>query len=248
MAMPGQSRPPESKTAVGGFVVLVIGAIGVLLSFTALSWASANVDKAKFGDIHDSLSATGASGLGATYFSWMAWALLAAAAVFAILANLPSGAQNYCRALGVIISLLGIGLTYAAVHNLKISVSDLGAGFWVALIGFLLIGVSALVPSRPVVTYQPNYGVPTDQQKFAQPHRPSPGVSPGMPLGSAPPPQNVYSQPASAPYPQQVPGVAAAAAPGWLPDPARRFELRYWDGGRWTENVSTGGNQYTDPI
>jgi hypothetical protein len=43
---------------------------------------------------------------------------------------------------------------------------------------------------------------------------------------------------------------AAAAAPavpaGWYADPAGRFELRYWDGGTWTEHVSRAGQQFTD--
>jgi len=44
---------------------------------------------------------------------------------------------------------------------------------------------------------------------------------------------------------------AAAAAPavpaGWYADPSGRFELRYWDGGQWTEHVARGGQQFTDP-
>lgn len=41
---------------------------------------------------------------------------------------------------------------------------------------------------------------------------------------------------------------AAAAAPaGWYADPAKRFELRYWDGTTWTEYVSRAGEQFTDP-
>jgi hypothetical protein len=43
-------------------------------------------------------------------------------------------------------------------------------------------------------------------------------------------------------------GSSAAAAPaGWYADPADRFELRYWDGDKWTEYVSRGGQQFTDP-
>lgn len=42
---------------------------------------------------------------------------------------------------------------------------------------------------------------------------------------------------------QQTPAVPA----GWYADPAGRFELRYWDGGAWTEHVSRQGQQYTDP-
>lgn len=38
-----------------------------------------------------------------------------------------------------------------------------------------------------------------------------------------------------------------AVAAGWYADPSTRFELRYWDGSQWTEHVSRGGQQYTDP-
>ena len=38
-----------------------------------------------------------------------------------------------------------------------------------------------------------------------------------------------------------------APPPGWHPDPFGRAALRYWDGGRWTEHVSTGGATAVDP-
>jgi hypothetical protein len=34
----------------------------------------------------------------------------------------------------------------------------------------------------------------------------------------------------------------------WKPDPTRRFELRYWDGSRWTEHVARQGEQFVDPL
>jgi hypothetical protein len=34
----------------------------------------------------------------------------------------------------------------------------------------------------------------------------------------------------------------------WYPDPHGRFELRYHDGARWTDNVSTGGVVSKDPV
>ena len=60
---------------------------------------------------------------------------------------------------------------------------------------------------------------------------------------------------AAAPAADPAPVATAAPAPasddavpaGWYPDPSGRFELRYWDGSRWTEHVSRAGQQYTDP-
>jgi hypothetical protein len=39
----------------------------------------------------------------------------------------------------------------------------------------------------------------------------------------------------------------AAAPANWYPDPAGRFELRYWNGSAWTEHVSRNGQQSVDP-
>ena len=39
-----------------------------------------------------------------------------------------------------------------------------------------------------------------------------------------------------------------APTPGWNPDPTGRHEYRYWDGGRWTDDVSDGGATSVDPV
>jgi len=51
-----------------------------------------------------------------------------------------------------------------------------------------------------------------------------------------------------------MPGGAAAAVTagggqgaGWHPDPAGRHELRYWDGSKWTDDVSDKGVTTKDP-
>lgn len=36
--------------------------------------------------------------------------------------------------------------------------------------------------------------------------------------------------------------------PGWHADPTGRHQLRYWDGGAWTDHVSDNGQQGQDPI
>jgi hypothetical protein len=63
---------------------------------------------------------------------------------------------------------------------------------------------------------------------------------------------------ASAPQPEPAAAAAVAAAPaaqssapttpaGWYPDPSGRYEMRYWDGDKWTEHVSRQGQTFTDP-
>jgi hypothetical protein len=47
----------------------------------------------------------------------------------------------------------------------------------------------------------------------------------------------------STPAPSVVPSVPA----DWYKDPAGRYEFRYWDGSKWTENVSRAGVMYKDP-
>ena len=47
----------------------------------------------------------------------------------------------------------------------------------------------------------------------------------------------------STPTPAAVPSVPA----DWYKDPAGRYEFRYWDGSKWTENVSRAGVMYQDP-
>jgi hypothetical protein len=81
---------------------------------------------------------------------------------------------------------------------------------------------------------------------------PEPGPVPEPPTEVAPVVAAAASEPPPAPEPTPAPPAPApAAAPsipaGWYPDPAVRFELRYWDGAAWTEHVARAGQMYTDP-
>ncbi len=42
--------------------------------------------------------------------------------------------------------------------------------------------------------------------------------------------------------------LVAGTAPGWHPDPAGRWQVRWWDGVAWTDRVATGGRLATDPV
>jgi hypothetical protein len=57
----------------------------------------------------------------------------------------------------------------------------------------------------------------------------------------------VSSETVESAEPAAAASTASAAPAGWYADPSSRYELRYWDGGQWTEHVSRAGQQFTDP-
>jgi Protein of unknown function (DUF2510) len=89
---------------------------------------------------------------------------------------------------------------------------------------------------------------PVDVSEFAAPTAETIPIAPvppvHAPLDLAGPP----SDPAVAvPVAPPEPGVPAAGPEiGWYPDPTGRHEVRYWDGGRWTERVADDGVETTE--
>jgi hypothetical protein len=75
---------------------------------------------------------------------------------------------------------------------------------------------------------------------------PEPAADASFPPVAAEPAPATESTPEPAAEPA-VQATASAAPAGWYADPSGRYELRYWDGGTWTEHVSRAGQQYTDP-
>ncbi len=71
------------------------------------------------------------------------------------------------------------------------------------------------------------------------------GVTP-TPTGTlaTPPPAPL---PAPAPASLPAPPAAPVAPASWLPDPHGRHELRWWDGRRWTQDVSDAGSASSEP-
>ena len=109
---------------------------------------------------------------------------------------------------------------------------------------------AATYTPEPAATYTPapaaeepaGWGAAPESTWGATPD-PTPAPEP-TPVAEPEPTPVVEAAPAYDPTPAQtVPSVPA----GWYADPAGRFELRYWDGGQWTEHVARGGAQYTDP-
>jgi hypothetical protein len=47
---------------------------------------------------------------------------------------------------------------------------------------------------------------------------------------------------------RREPSAPVVTPPGWLTDPMRRHQYRFWDGTHWTAAVSDDGAQSTDPL
>jgi hypothetical protein len=67
----------------------------------------------------------------------------------------------------------------------------------------------------------------------------------------APPSPSTFISPTPSSASGSNPVATQSAVPSvpadWYKDPAGRYEYRYWDGSKWTDNVSRAGVTYKDP-
>lgn len=155
----GEPVGSGAKFGVVGATLAGIGAVLLVIAFTAVQWFSAfGIGSGTFPDVHDGLDAgsSQAAGVADSYFSWLAWLLAIVAVVVAIVANLPSPASGPLRALGAVIAAAAIAISFFAIK-----LGTTGAytdylkharlGFYFAVAGFLLVGIGALIgPKRRV--------------------------------------------------------------------------------------------------
>ena len=147
---------------VAGAVVAVLGAAAGAIAVTVLKWYStlvlstgdARFKRAHFSDVHDLITSlqTGANGFGKVYFSWLGYVLLAAAVVFALLANAPTPARTGLRVFGALVGLAGIALTFLGIRFINgITYSQFlkhaNVGFYVMLGAFALTTIASLLPA-----------------------------------------------------------------------------------------------------
>ena len=150
--------PTHRALGVVGLVISIIGAALVVISFTALDWLSGDdgfggTDKVTFRNLHD-LVGSDAPALPRLYFNWLAYALLAVVLVLAVLGNLPTGSHALWRILGGVGGIAGVIITFFALYNGGTTLADLykygSAGFWLAMAGFFVLAIGALVGPRRV--------------------------------------------------------------------------------------------------
>jgi hypothetical protein len=161
----GYYRPPQPPPPLAFGTVPAglagLGALLVVVSLLGLPWFALEGQSLTTGDIRGLLDDYGdlASGLAVAYFSWLSWLLLVVAAGSAVAAALPNAGLSLAfRIAGPITSGFAVLLTVGAIE-LKNSIyasdddysryfDSVSAGFWTALIGFVLIGAAGIIGPR----------------------------------------------------------------------------------------------------
>jgi hypothetical protein len=145
-----------------GFGMSVIGSVMVLVSYTALTWV--RVGSYAFPDLHQAINQDQLINslnsdvalvhpVAKAYFSWLGWAILVLVAVCAVLAATPALSGPF-RVITPLLAAAAIALTLVAIditneYGYKSWIKDSGVGFYLAMVGFLLVGIgSALGTSR----------------------------------------------------------------------------------------------------
>lgn len=106
----------------------------------------------------------------------------------------------------------------------------------------LLFGLIAIVVALLYFAVPRPRLVAVERESSGRP--PYPGA-PQYPVSSGSPPP--YPGGGGAPSAYQAPERRDLPMFGWYPDPSGRHQQRYWDGTRWTDQVSDDGRQSVDP-
>lgn len=133
---------PQRTLGVPGLIATVIGAILLVIGFTALDWFhkvsgdqfGGSDSGGRFSDIHHTIDLLDNSlahnsqlagefhfGISKLYFGWLGWVLLAVSILAALIAVLPTPATPVMRVIALAAGLVGAGLTVWAADVFTVS-------------------------------------------------------------------------------------------------------------------------------
>jgi len=140
---------------VVGLVLTAVGAIALVLGYTALEWYKASESQhAKLSDLRSIVHLPGfPSGFPKAFFGWLDWVLLGAVIAFAIIANLPSPTATAFRVLTPLVGAAGIAGILLALNDQALSNGHIFTNAWLglyaSLAGFLIVGIAGVIgPQR----------------------------------------------------------------------------------------------------
>lgn len=145
----------NEEFGIVGMVLGLLGGVLLIVCFTALDWFSVGANgksyNLAFGDISDG----NPTGFAAAYFGWFAWTFFVVAVLAAVGSSFPSPALRALRVVGVVTAFAAAGLSFLAVQVTEGRgyvdwLKDARIGFYLAVIGFILVGVGAAIGPRRV--------------------------------------------------------------------------------------------------
>jgi flagellar biosynthesis protein FlhB len=155
---------PSQDFGQVSFLITIVGAALVILAFTVINWFQGSTSSS-FRNIHKTMNEANAAGIKSevvakAYFSWLAWVLLAVVLICALLAAVPTIGGPF-RIVGPLSAVAAIALTFVAIKLFK-DTTQLDASyrgytqylkharvaFYLAVGGFLLMGVGAVIGPR----------------------------------------------------------------------------------------------------
>ena len=156
----GPSRGPQQNPfgtegneefGIVGMVLGLLGGVLLIVCFTALDWFSIDGGARSFSDVNS----LRVDGFASSYFGWFAWTFAIVAVLAAVGSSFPSPALRALRVIGVVTAFSAAGLSFLALQvNVAQSyttwLKDARAGFYLAVIGFVLVGIGAAIGPRKV--------------------------------------------------------------------------------------------------
>jgi hypothetical protein len=155
----------DRTLGVPGIALVLAGAVALMLSFTTTTWYAGqssgpdSISRITFSTLHHLTSIIpGAPSSTKAYFGWLAWVLLLLGVIIGVAANVPwpvaPGASIALRVAGAVLGVLGMVVTYYAMHKLfapsGASVfTHSRAGLWLAFVGYAVIAAGAAIGPLP---------------------------------------------------------------------------------------------------
>jgi hypothetical protein len=137
----------DPRSSALGLTVGLLGVVLVILSLTTLTWSQSGLVTKDFAFFH-TFSGEPGPWLIKAYFGWLAVTGFIVTTVVAVIAKLGTPIGGLMRALGAALGLTLAVLTFVAPTSSN-SIHDIfaysRAGFWAAIVGFVCIGIGALI-------------------------------------------------------------------------------------------------------
>jgi hypothetical protein len=143
--------PAREAAPLFGTLLASVGLVLLVLAFSSLTWFSQGLIGTNFGGLHALAGLYSAPDYFAAYFDWLGVTLLLVSVVGTYAIKLISPTFLIGRVAVLLLALAGAVTTFTAPLNGGNSFSQImsasDAGYWCAVLGFMIVGVGAAIPA-----------------------------------------------------------------------------------------------------